>query len=61
MVQILHPSASITKATRRNIQNSQKSIAKLAKQYGINPKTVVKWKKRDFVQDASRGPKKPLF
>ena len=59
MVQILHPSASTTKATRRNIQNSQKSIAKLAKHYGINPKTVVKWKKRDFVQDAPRGPKNP--
>ena len=59
MVQILHPSASTTEATRKNIQNSQKSIAKLAKQYGINPKTVVKWKKRNFVQDAPRGPKNP--
>ena len=48
MVQIRPPSAGTTKATRRNIQNSQKSIAKLAKHYGINPKTVVKWKKVRF-------------
>ena len=59
MVQILHPCASTTEATRKNIQNSQKSIAKLAKQYGINPKTVVKWKKRDFVSDVKKGPKNP--
>ena len=59
MVQILHPRATTTEATRRAIQNSQKSIAKLSKQYGINPKTVVKWKKRDFVQDVRKGPKTP--
>ena len=59
MVQILHPRATTTEATRRAIQNSKKSIAKLANQYGINPKTVVKWKKRDFVQDVRKGPKNP--
>ena len=59
MVQILHPRATTTEATRRKIQNSKKSIAKLANQYGINPKTVVKWKKRDFVHDVRKGPKDP--
>ena len=59
MVQILHPCASTTEATRKNIQNSPKSIAKLAKQYGINPKTVFKWKKRAFTHDVKKGPKNP--
>ena len=59
MGQVLHPRATTTPATRRAIQNSQKSIKKLAKQYGINANTVFKWKKRDFVHDAPRGPKNP--
>ena len=40
-----------TTTTRRKIQNSQKSIAQLAKQYGITTNTVFKWKKRNFVHD----------
>ena len=55
MGQVLHPSASTTQATRRKIQNSKESIVKLAKRYNINPNTVFKWKKRDFVHDAPRG------
>jgi hypothetical protein len=31
----------------------------LAERYDLNPKTVAKWKKRDFVEDASMGPKMP--
>ena len=31
----------------------------LAKKYGINHKTVIKWKKRDFVHDAKMGTKDP--
>ena len=57
MGQILHPRATTTEATRRAIQNSQESIRKLAKRYGINPKTVAKWKKRDSVKDLPMGPK----
>ena len=34
-------------------------IDALAAQYGLNPKTVAKWKKRDFVHDAAMGPKDP--
>jgi transposase-like protein len=44
---------------RRAIQHSQESLAKLAKRYDLNPKTVAKWKKRSFVQDAPMGPKQP--
>ena len=57
MVQVLHNSARTTEAVRRAIQNSQASIRSLARQYGINPKTVAKWKKRADVQDTPMGPK----
>ena len=47
MGQVLHGSATTTEAVRRAIQHSQASLRALAKRYGINPKTVAKWKKRD--------------
>jgi len=59
MGQILHGSAKTTEATRRAIQNSQESLRTLAARYGINPKTVAKWKKRATVKDTPMGPKKP--
>ena len=57
MGQVLHSRATTTEAVRRAIQSSQASLRTLARQYGINPKTVAKWKKRDCVQDAAMGPK----
>lgn len=57
MGQILHGSARTTEAVRRAIQNSQASVRALAKQHGVNPKTVAKWKQRANVQDAPMGPK----
>jgi transposase-like protein len=42
---------------RRAIQHSQASLSQLASQYGINPKTVAKWKKRQSVSDLPTGPK----
>ena len=57
MVQVLHGSARTTTTVRRAIQASQASIRSLAKQYGLNPKTVAKWKQRREVQDAPMGPK----
>ena len=57
MGQILHGCAKTTKAVRQAIQNSQESISKLAKRYSVNPKTVVKWKKRTHTCDAQMGPK----
>ena len=47
------------KAIRRAIQHSQASLRALSKRYGINPKTVAKWKKRTSVADQRTGPKDP--
>ena len=49
MGQVLHGSATTTEAIRRAIQHSQESLRGLAKRYGINPKTVAKWRKRSSV------------
>jgi transposase InsO family protein len=59
MGQILHGSATTTEAIRRAIQHSQESLRALAKRYGINQKTVAKWKKRVSVADLPTGPKEP--
>ncbi len=59
MGQVLHGSATTTEAIRRAIQNSQESLRALAKRYGINQKTVAKWKKRTSVADLPTGPKEP--
>ena len=59
MGQVLHGSATTTAAVRRAIQHSQESLRALAKRYGINPKTVAKWKKRASVADLPTGPKEP--
>ena len=56
MGQGLHGSARTTAAVRRAIQHSQESLRALAKRYGINPKTVAKWKKRGSVADLPTGP-----
>jgi transposase InsO family protein len=57
--QILHSSATTTEAIRRAIQHSQASLRALARRYGINPKTVAKWKKRGSVADLPTGPREP--
>ena len=57
MGQVLHGSATTTYAVRAAIQRSKASIQELSERYGVNPKTVHKWKKRDFVNDVSMGPK----
>src|SRR5476649_1014763 len=59
MGQILHGSAKTTHVVRAAIQRSKASIKELAGRYDLNPKTVTKWKKRDFVDDAPMGPKTP--
>ena len=59
MGQVLHGGATTTEAIRRAIQNSQASLRALSKRYGINQKTVVKWKKRTSVADLPTGPKDP--
>src|ERR1700727_195740 len=59
MGQILHGSATTTAAVRRAIQHSQESLRALANRYGINQKTVAKWKKRSSAADLPSGPKEP--
>ena len=59
MGQVLHGCATTTEAVRRAIQHSQESLRTLAKRYGINPKTVVKWRKRCSQADLPTGPKEP--
>ena len=59
MGQVHHGSATTTAAIRRAIQHSQESLRALAKRYGINPKTVEKWKKRSTTADHRTGPSEP--
>ena len=59
MGQILHGSATTTAAVRRAIQHSQESLRALANRYGINQKTVRKWRNRSSATDLPTGPKKP--
>ena len=59
MGQVLHGSATTTEAIRRAIQHSQESLRALARRYGINQKTVGKWRNRSSVTDLPTGPKKP--
>jgi hypothetical protein len=59
MGQILYGSATTIEAVRRAIQHSQESLRALAKRYGVNPKTIAKWKSRKSVSDLRTGPKEP--
>src|SRR3974377_1258091 len=57
MGQVLHGGAATRAARRRAIKNSQESLRALAKRYGINQKSVAKWKQRETVADLPTGPK----
>ena len=57
MGQVLHGSAKTTHAVRAELQRSQASSAELARRYGLNDKTVRKWRSRDTVEDEPMGPK----
>ena len=59
MGQVLHGCARTTEAVRREIQNSKESVKALSERLGLNYKTVLKWKNRDFVHDMPMGPKNP--
>lgn len=58
MGQVLHSNARTTEAIRREIRNSEESIAKAAKRFNVNPKTIIKWRKREDTKDLPMGPKK---
>jgi hypothetical protein len=57
--QILQGRATTTAAIHRAIQNSQASLRELSRRYGINQKTVTKWKKRTCVVGLPTGPTQP--
>ncbi len=57
MGQVLHGCATTAEAVRRAIQHSQASLRVLARRYGIDPKTVAKWKKRPSTADLPTVPK----
>ncbi|QHC37342.1 IS481 family transposase [Komagataeibacter xylinus] len=59
MGQIRHGSATTTHAVRAAIQRSQASLSALSEKFGINPKTVAKWRNRPTVEDQKTGPQKP--
>jgi len=59
MGQILHGCATTTEAVRRAMQHSQESLRSLARRYGVNPKTIAKWRHRTSVADRPTGPKEP--
>lgn len=49
--------ARIDAAIRKAIRESPDSLRVLARRYGIDPKTVAKWKKRESPEDLRAGPK----
>jgi hypothetical protein len=57
MGSVLHGSARTTPCVRAELQASQESSRALAPRYGLNPKTVRKWRKRtgDTVLEALRA------
>ncbi|MDR0727882.1 MAG: IS481 family transposase, partial [Puniceicoccales bacterium] len=55
---VLHGSAKTTHRIRKEIHDSKESIATLAVRYGVNFKTILKWKHREDVADHKSGPKK---
>ncbi len=57
MGNILHGNAKTTPRVREEIQKSTESIAKLAKKYNLNPKTVQKWKNAGRTHDGKCGAK----
>ena len=58
MGQILHGRARTTQEVRQEIRLSKESIVKAAKGFGVNPKTIAKWRKREDTKDLPMGPKK---
>ena len=55
----LHGSARTTPRIRAELQASQDTTRALAARYGLNEKTVAKWRRRTTTADAPMGPCKP--
>src|SRR3954466_3496047 len=56
---VLHGSARTTPRVRAELQASQEATRVLAARYGLNPKTVQKWRKRTTTADQPMGPRRP--
>jgi hypothetical protein len=54
-----HGSATTTPRVRRGIQASDEKNTVLAIRYGVNRKTIAKWKARESTSDERMGPKNP--
>ena len=52
-----HSCATTTPSVRRAIQESEETNIVLAKRYGVNRKTIAKWKAREVTSDERMGPK----
>ena len=64
MEQLLYKSTVTTPAIRKAIQESNESISRLVKRYGIGRSTVVKWKNRSDTEDRKlwrRNPKSTVL
>lgn len=57
MAKALYGSARTTPRLRADLQASKESTRSLAAEYGLNPKTVAKWRKRTDTADAPMGPR----
>ena len=55
----LHGSARTTPRVRAELQASQEATRALAARYGLNPKTVAKWRQRPTTADRPMGPSRP--
>jgi transposase InsO family protein len=55
----LHGSARTTPRVRAELQASQEATRALAARYGLNPKTVAKWRQRATTADRPMGPSRP--
>src|SRR3954454_7105929 len=56
---VLHSSARTTPRIRAELQASQEATRVLAVRYGLNPKTVTKWRQRTTTADQPMGPTRP--
>src|SRR3712207_50389 len=55
----LHGSARATPEVRAELQAPQEATCVLAARYGLNPKTVAKWRQRTTTADGPMGPARP--
>lgn len=55
----LHGSAKTTPRVRAELQAAKASTRALAARYGLNPKTIAKWRSRTDTADAAMGPRRP--